>query len=774
MDDISVSALPEIEVDRLVSYLENAPIRLAVFGEFSAGKTTVLNALIGEEILSVAVDPTTAVPTRIRYGREFNISVDREVGDRLHLFDDDPPFWTRFVGRRDVLSTLQKQQSTIQDFLWKWTKEGERADEVTRVIIELPLNWLKGGLELVDTPGVNNEFVRHQGFTEQEAGEADIAVLLMDARQGGGKRTEFEFMNDVQRQVGRCLVAPNKMDLVPADEREEFLGYIRETALPKHWEGAVTPPVMGISALAALHPEEHDEPGLVTAFDDLRERLEQVAEEERGKLLLARKGNPEKQLFARAKELEGEKKYDRAHRLYFDLLDVLNAAGLEPTPAEEGIARCEENLTVQVDALDELNERYNEALSIAEDDPDTAVQRLRAIRNEKDDLRLEDGDLQMSIETLEERIAARDAARAQIQETKALIEQNRHNDEWIDAATKAKRILQLTDEAELTMEEEEALRNFVEKQVQDRNEWAEAHWRLVKEEIDSRVNDNQYLAALEHLDALEEVVQYTSFEEETEEIVEYVRERAETQHTYLEAVREAFSKAQVLRRNRVEPDDGRALEDAIQEVWDVYRSLYGVPDLPDREPIDDSSISLTIDQKLGLALQLKILVEPSPDADEAAKLAKEIRSRRREIRDTATDDEDRALALVDKYPDHPEAKAALHALLNERLPFWALPSQIQERRSAIEKYQDVLPEKPVEERLQQLDKRVNFFKWQGEDTGVALLLVFIGGFFATNAYVLKNIEAELTLLVIAMGLISITGGAYIQYYQPSSEINEQY
>lgn len=774
MGDISDSAFREIEVDRLVSYLENAPIRLAVFGEFSAGKTTALNALIGEEILSVAVAPTTAVPTRIRYGREFNIFVDREAGDRLHLFDDDPPFWTRFVGRRDVLSTLQKQQSTIQDFLWKWTKEGERADEVTRVIIELPLNWLKGGLELVDTPGVNNEFVRHQGFTEQEAGAADIAVLLMDARQGGGKRTEFEFMNDVQRQVERCLVAPNKMDLVPADEREEFLDYIRETALPKHWEGAVTPPVMGISALAALHPEEHDEPGLVTAFDDLRERLEQVAEEERGKLLLARKGNPEKQLFARAKELEGEKKYDRAHRLYFDLLDVLNAAGLEPTPAEEGIARCEENLTAQVDALDDLNKRYNEAMSIAEDDPDTALQRLRAIRNEKDDLRLEDGDLQLSIEILEERIATRDAAQAQIQETKALVEQNRHNGEWIDAAAKAKRILQLTDEAELTMEEEEALRNFVEKQVQDRNEWAEARWRLVKEEIDSRVNDNRYLAALEHLDALEEVVQYTSFEEETEEIVEYVRERAETQHTYLEAVREAFSKAQVLRRNRVEPDDGRALEDAIQEVRDVYRSLYGVPDLPDREPIDDSSISLTIDQKLGLALQLKILVEPSPDADEAAKLAKEIRSRRREIRNTATDGEDRALALVDKYPDHPEAKAALHALLDERLPFWALPSQIQGRRSAIEKYQDVLPEKQVEKRLQQLDKRGNFFKWQGEDTGVALLLVCIGGFFATNAYVLKSIEVELTLLIISMGLISITCGAYIQYYLPSSEIDEEY
>lgn len=460
-----------IAVDELVEYLETAPIRLAVFGEFSAGKTTVLNALIGEELLSVAVEPTTAVPTRVRYGREFNIFVERTDGGQPALFEDDPPFWTRFVGRRDTLSTLQKQQDTIRDFLRTWTKEGERADAVERVVIELPLDWLKGGLELVDTPGVNNEFVRHQGFTEQEAGAADIAVLLMDARQGGGKRTEFEFMNEVQAQVERCLVAPNKLDLVPSGEREEFLDYIRETALPKHWDGAVTPPVHGISALAALHPEDHDEPDLVDAFADLRGRLETMAEEERGTLLLARKDNPEKQLFGRAKELEGEEHYGRAHRLYFDLLDVLEAAGLDPTPAEEGIARCEEHLSAQVDALDTLNERYNEAMALADDDPDAALERLEAIRDEKEDLRLEDGDLHASIKQLRSRIEERDAAREEIQQIRARVEQHRDNEEWIEAAGEAaQKILPLIETAELSEEEEENLRRFVAAQVQSRDE----------------------------------------------------------------------------------------------------------------------------------------------------------------------------------------------------------------------------------------------------------------------------------------------------------------
>ena len=70
---------------------------------------------------------------RVRYGREFNIFVERTGGDGPALFEDDPPFWTRFVGRRDTLSTLKKQQGTIRDFLRTWTKEGQRADEVERV-----------------------------------------------------------------------------------------------------------------------------------------------------------------------------------------------------------------------------------------------------------------------------------------------------------------------------------------------------------------------------------------------------------------------------------------------------------------------------------------------------------------------------------------------------------------------------------------------------------------------------------------------------------------
>jgi len=756
----------DIEVDELISYLEESSIRLAVFGEFSAGKTTVLNALIGEEILSVAVEPTTAVPTRIRYGREFNIYVDRVEDGPLALFEDDPPFWTRFVGRRDILSTLEKQQDTIRDFLQRWTKEGEQANQVKRVVIELPLEWLKGGLELVDTPGVNNEFVRHQGFTEQEASTADIAVLLMDARQGGGKRTEFEFMNEVQKQVERCIVAPNKMDLVPADEREEFLDFIREEALPNHWEGAVTPPVIGISALAALHPGEHDEPGLVDSFNRLEKQLEEIAEAERGKLLLARKGNPEKELFARARELEGDELYGRAHRLYFDLLDILEAAGLDPAPAEEGVARCEEHLSAQVDALDALNERYNEAMAIAEDDPDTALERLEAIRDEKQDLRLEDGDLHDSIERLQHRIEDRDTARTQIRTIKRDVEKHRKNRNWIQAAHEAKNILSLIDTAELPGESKRELKQFVQEQMQRRDEWATNRWETLKKKSDTCVEERRYLDARHHVDALEEVAPYTPYEKETTEFAETVTGKAETEVEYRRTIRQAIEKAQVLLESRVEPDEGRAVESVIRNAKHFYQSLYGVPDLPDRPPIEETNLLLTIDQKLGLALQLEVLAQPTPRAEEADAVAEKLRSRRRAICRTSVNGEKEELALVDEYPDHPKFQAALDDLLNQRLPFWAPPSRIRRARSALDKYQDYLPEYRVEKRTEELEKRADVFKWTGADSTIATLFALLGlNFFAAG-----TIYFSKTSLIA--GSVLIMSGTLIQYIQPNSSVED--
>jgi signal recognition particle receptor subunit beta len=654
-----------IDVDELVDYLETAPIRLAVFGEFSAGKTTVLNALIGEEILSVAVEPTTAVPTRVRYGREFNIFVHRTDGASLPLFEDDPPFWTRFVGRRDMLSTLRRERASLQDFLRTWTKEGEQADQVERVEIQLPLDWLKEGLELVDTPGANNEFTRHHSFTEQEARTADIALLLMDARQGGGKRTEFEFMNDVQRQVPRCIVAPNKMDLVDADEREEFVEYIREEALPQHWDGAVTPPVTGISALAALHPDQHDEPDLVAAFDDLKSQLETIATEQRGPLLLARRDSPVKQLFAEAKALEGEEKYDRAHRIYFDVLDILDAADMDPKPAHEGIQRCETHLSTQVETLDRLNERYNEIAEEYEGDPDKRLEALKALKADKTELAIDDEKLNAEIQTLQNRIDKRDEARLRVEAIVEETKQFRSNGNLIKAASRAGQLVHHAGTAELSENRLEQLHDFLKKQVQDRDEWAREKWESTHDAIQEDLANTNYGQAEEQLHMLETVAPYiTSNNHLTERLVETVQRKAAKERKYANLIDNIVDIAAdghpPLYADRVPRESGDRIKQMIKEAADLYKNLYGsvgltdIPDLSKPKIVSDLEIEwLVIEEKMALSNAIQAVVHCSFARlyERSCQLTERVQSRRDKIGDIEMRDFDKLINVLSEYPD---------------------------------------------------------------------------------------------------------------------------
>jgi signal recognition particle receptor subunit beta len=717
-----------LEIDALIDYLSKEPIRVAVFGEFSAGKTTMLNALIGEEILSVAVEPTTAVPTRIRYAREFNIFIERSSGERLVLFEDDPPFWTRFVGRGETLNTLQKQKGIIQSFLRTWTKEGERAAEVERVIIELPLPWLKQGIELVDTPGVNNEFARHQGFTEQEARTTDIAVLLMDARQGGGKRTEFAFMNEVQRQVPKCIVALNKMDLVDADEREEFVTYVREEALAQHWDGAVVPPVVGLSALAWLDPEHHNEPALQAAFEGFVKRLERLAKDERGKLLLARRKNPEQELFAQARAMESEGRYDRAHRTYYDLLDILEAGGLDPTPAAEGIHRCEGYLATQVDTLDQLNARYNEVAALAADDPDSALKQLRGLRAEKADLNLEDEELDATITALQKRIRRRNDARDKIRSIRVQVERLKADDKWIEAAEHAQSILPLIEPAELPDGAAGRARTFVADQKSGRDVWATARWREIKAEADQCLNENRYIDASEHLYWLKRLALYTPFT--VEGFARTVQKQAKTERIYRKRVNTAADKAEALTQKRVSPQKGRAIAESIEAIVPLYHKLYGLVSIPELPRIDNSATALTVDQKLAMSTRLSALSVPAPTT-KPENIAESVSQRKEVIRSSEfTGTFDDALEIVEQYPDHPEAPKAIESPLEVTPPFWATPGQIRRSIVRLDEIHKYLPKERVDRQIYNLTRRENLFYIYKYDNHVLFVFLFFASICA--------------------------------------------
>lgn len=128
--------------------LKQGVFRLLVLGDMKRGKSTFLNALIGENLLPSDVNPCTAVLTVLRYGTEKKVTI--------HFNDGKSP-----------------QQLDFQSFKHKYTIDPAEAKkleqekkpafpDVDYAVVEYPLTLLEKGIEIVDSPGLNDTEARNE------------------------------------------------------------------------------------------------------------------------------------------------------------------------------------------------------------------------------------------------------------------------------------------------------------------------------------------------------------------------------------------------------------------------------------------------------------------------------------------------------------------------------------------------------------------------------------------------------------------------------------
>jgi len=645
----------------IISYLKEQPIRVSVFGEFGTGKTTFINALIGEAILSVAVDPTTAVPTYIRYAREFNILVQLINGESLLLFKEDPPFWTRFVGRKSVLSTLRKQEGEIRDFLKDWTKEGEKADQVENITIELPLPWLENNIELVDTPGTNAGIDSHKKHTDHVSKETDIAIFLMDARQGGGKKTEFEFMNKVQKSVYYSFLVINKMDLLDKDddEREDIIDFIKNEAIPNHWEGVIHPPIYGISSIVRLDNDlAEKEPDLLYEFSNLLNIIENMVKKERGKILLSRLANPEKELFIRAKEFESEKKYDKAHKKYYELFDILNIAEMDTSPAKDGIELCDSILNSQVDELVTINSSSETAFNLEDKNPDEALEQLKTIQLRLVEMNVPDKDVNKTVTRLKDRIKKRNIARENIDRIYNSALQNENESEFIQGVKELEKYHGFTDEAELSKDKTNMLNIFQATLIKKRDADAFINWKIIQERVDTNFENHQYEETLPLINKIEKYLPFLSksLQKKAHNRIFNIKNKNEEWKIY----KEIFTKiskeiVSAFKKKIVGTDTVNNIQNELNELRKFSQYFFDVKDnIHKFEKIN--GLILTIEDRLFI-VKFLIGIKGIFNADSLESLSDLLESRKKLFNSISKDTKVwlENPGYFDKYPDHPTA-----------------------------------------------------------------------------------------------------------------------
>ncbi len=136
------------DVARMGEYLQNGVFRLLVLGDMKRGKSTVLNALLGENLLPSDVNPCTALLTILKYGPEKRVTV--------HFSDGRSPEQVDFA--------VFKQRYTIDPQEARQLEQRQQLafPEVTHAVVEYPLPLLEKGVEIVDSPGLNDTEARNE------------------------------------------------------------------------------------------------------------------------------------------------------------------------------------------------------------------------------------------------------------------------------------------------------------------------------------------------------------------------------------------------------------------------------------------------------------------------------------------------------------------------------------------------------------------------------------------------------------------------------------
>ncbi len=169
---------------------------VCVVGEFKQGKSSLINALLGQPVCPVDDDLATSAITLVRWGEQPTAIVRRRAESGV---PGDPP----------VIETIQVED--VHDWVSEVGNPGN-AKRVDRVEIVVPSPLLKQGLVIVDTPGMGGLGAGHAAATLSFLPFADGLIFTSDA-SAELSAPEVEFLRRASELCPTVLFAQTKIDL---------------------------------------------------------------------------------------------------------------------------------------------------------------------------------------------------------------------------------------------------------------------------------------------------------------------------------------------------------------------------------------------------------------------------------------------------------------------------------------------------------------------------------------------------------------------------------
>jgi len=183
-------------IDGAAVRLQNDRLKILIVGEFSRGKSTFINTLLGLPLLPSKVNPTTATINIIRNGEKPSIKIHINDGStETHSLPDE--------GIAKFLDTIV-------------TTSNDESAKISQVEIIWPGGIHGWNALIVDTPGVNDLDDLREDLTYSYLSQADACIVLLDSQQPL-TASELRFVNDkvMGNDVSRLFFVINRMDEIP-------------------------------------------------------------------------------------------------------------------------------------------------------------------------------------------------------------------------------------------------------------------------------------------------------------------------------------------------------------------------------------------------------------------------------------------------------------------------------------------------------------------------------------------------------------------------------
>lgn len=286
---------------QLGAKVDNDTFRIQIVGTFKNGKSTFINALLGEDILPSKALPCTAVINEIKYGETKKAILNFRTPLPDTLLSDIPAATLAHMKAHGMnnVPPMEIEYDRISDYV-TIPVDGDPEEISLKspyLSVELfyPSPLLKEGVEIIDSPGLNENDER-TAVTLEYLDKADAIIFLLDATHACAK-DEMDTVEEILVPKGfdDMFFVVNRFDTVPRRERAEIKKYV-ETKVKKYTSNDV----YCISALNALDGkiENDDELLASSGLPEFEKRLSDFLTKEKGKIKLAKPAKEMKNILA--------------------------------------------------------------------------------------------------------------------------------------------------------------------------------------------------------------------------------------------------------------------------------------------------------------------------------------------------------------------------------------------------------------------------------------------------------------------------------------------